>query len=156
VEDLRSAKSLGFPHWVVPAVCHVDGTARPRTVNKDENKTLYELIKAFKDVTDESIVLNTSINLAGEPLVKTPQGIIKIYAQRGLNAIYTRTLDKTNGKPCPLGLGKSLKVSGNGALGRSIFREWGVGATYPHNTGSGGERVAPIGRNPLDLGEPSP
>jgi carbamoyltransferase len=73
---------------VVPAVCHVDGTARPQTVSKDENKTWYELIKAFKDVTGEGIILNTSFNLAGEPLVETPQDAIKSYALGGFKAIY--------------------------------------------------------------------
>ena len=73
---------------VVPAVCHVDQTARPQTVNKDENKTWYELIKAFKDVTGEGIILNTSFNLAGEPLVETPQDAIKSFALGGFKAIY--------------------------------------------------------------------
>jgi len=72
----------------VPAVCHVDQTARPQTVSKEENRTWYELIKAFKDVTGEGIILNTSFNLAGEPLVETPQDAIKSYALGGLKAIY--------------------------------------------------------------------
>jgi carbamoyltransferase len=58
---------------VVPAVCHVDQTARPQTVSREENRTWYELIKAFKDETGEGIILNTSFNLAGEPLVETQQ-----------------------------------------------------------------------------------
>jgi len=73
---------------VVPAVCHVDQTARPQTVNKDENKTWYEFIKAFKDVTGEGIILNTSFNLAGEPLVETPQDAIRSYALGAFKAIY--------------------------------------------------------------------
>jgi carbamoyltransferase len=73
---------------VVPAVCHVDQTARPQTVSKDENRTWYELIKAFKDVTGEGIILNTSFNLAGEPLVETPQDAIKSFALGGFKAIY--------------------------------------------------------------------
>jgi carbamoyltransferase len=73
---------------VVPAVCHVDQTARPQTVNKDENRTWYELIKAFKDETGEGIILNTSFNLAGEPLVETPQDAIKSYALGAFKAIY--------------------------------------------------------------------
>jgi carbamoyltransferase len=73
---------------VVPAVCHVDQTARPQTVSKEENKTWYELIKAFKDVTGEGIILNTSFNLAGEPLVETPQDAIKSYALGSFKAIY--------------------------------------------------------------------
>jgi len=73
---------------VVPAVCHVDQTARPQTVNKDENRTWYELIKAFKDETGEGIILNTSFNLAGEPLVETPQDAIRSFAFGGFKAIY--------------------------------------------------------------------
>jgi len=73
---------------VVPAVCHIDQTARPQTVNKDENRTWYELIKAFKDETGEGIILNTSFNLAGEPLVETPQDAIKSYALGAFKAIY--------------------------------------------------------------------
>jgi len=73
---------------VVPAVCHVDQTARPQTVNKDQNRTWYELIKAFKDMTGEGIILNTSFNLAGEPLVETPQDAIKSFALGGFKALY--------------------------------------------------------------------
>jgi carbamoyltransferase len=72
----------------VPAVCHVDQTARPQTVNKEENKTWYELIKSFKDITGEGIILNTSFNLAGEPLVETPVDAIKSFALGGFKAIY--------------------------------------------------------------------
>ncbi|MCQ4366771.1 MAG: carbamoyltransferase [Sulfolobales archaeon] len=73
---------------VVPAVCHVDQTARPQTVNKEENRTWYELIKAFKDETGEGIIMNTSFNLAGEPLVETPQDAIKSFALGGFKALY--------------------------------------------------------------------
>jgi len=72
----------------VPAVCHVDQTARPQTVSRDENKTWYELIKAFKDTTGEGIILNTSFNLAGEPLVETPVDAIKSFTLGGFKAIY--------------------------------------------------------------------
>jgi carbamoyltransferase len=73
---------------VVPAVCHVDQTARPQTVSRDENKTWYELIKAFRDETGEGVILNTSFNLAGEPLVETPLDAIKSFALGGFKAIY--------------------------------------------------------------------
>jgi len=73
---------------VVPALCHVDQTARPQTVSRDENRTWYELIKAFKDETGEGIILNTSFNLAGEPLVETPVDAIKSFALGGFKAMY--------------------------------------------------------------------
>ncbi|WP_083805476.1 carbamoyltransferase C-terminal domain-containing protein [Vulcanisaeta moutnovskia] len=79
---------------VVPAVYHVDGTARPQTVAKDENPTWYELIKAFKDLTGEGIILNTSFNLAGEPLVETPSDALKSFALGGFDVIYINPVEK--------------------------------------------------------------
>ncbi|WP_243676344.1 carbamoyltransferase C-terminal domain-containing protein [Vulcanisaeta distributa] len=46
------------------------------------------MIKAFKDLTGEGIILNTSFNLAGEPLVETPSDALKSFALGGLDAIY--------------------------------------------------------------------
>jgi carbamoyltransferase len=72
----------------VPVTCHVDMTARPQTVTKDQNKTWYELIRAFKDLKGEGLVMNTSFNLAGEPLVETPQDAIRSFALGGFDAMY--------------------------------------------------------------------
>ncbi|GAB6943605.1 hypothetical protein JCM14467A_03870 [Vulcanisaeta sp. JCM 14467] len=57
-------------------------------VAKDENPTWYELIKAFKDITGEGIILNTSFNLAGKPFVETPQEALRDFALKKFNAIY--------------------------------------------------------------------
>jgi len=72
----------------VPVTCHVDLTARPQTVTKEENKNWYNLIKVFKDLKGEGLVMNTSFNLAGEPLVETPQDAIKSFALGGFDAMY--------------------------------------------------------------------
>ena len=72
----------------VPVTCHVDLTARPQTVTRDQNKTWYDLIKAFKDIKGEGLIMNTSFNLAGEPLVETPQEAIRSFAVKGFNAMY--------------------------------------------------------------------
>lgn len=55
----------------IPGVTHVDNTCRIQTVNKN-NKSLYKLLKLFKEKTGCSVLLNTSFNLAGMPLVETP------------------------------------------------------------------------------------
>jgi len=72
----------------VPVTCHVDLTARPQTMTKEENKNWYNLIKAFKDLKGEGLVMNTSFNLAGEPLVETPLDAIRSFAAGGFDALY--------------------------------------------------------------------
>lgn len=64
---------------LIPAVTHVDGTARPQTVNKETNINYYSLIKNFYELSNCPIVLNTSFNLAGEPLVNSPEDALKTY-----------------------------------------------------------------------------
>jgi carbamoyltransferase len=72
----------------VPAVYHVDGTTRPQTVRRSENKNWYELIKAFKERSGEGLIVNTSFNLAGEPLVETPKDAIRSFATAGFDFMY--------------------------------------------------------------------
>ena len=57
---------------LIPSVTHVDGTARVQTVNINQNKIFYKLIKEFKKITGIGCILNTSFNDAGEPIVETP------------------------------------------------------------------------------------
>ena len=55
----------------IPAVTHVDGTARLQTVSKDINSLFYGLINEFYKVTDVPVLINTSMNVRGEPIVNT-------------------------------------------------------------------------------------
>jgi carbamoyltransferase len=72
----------------VPAVCHVDKTARPQTVTEEVDKNWYRLIKEFGKETGEYIVLNTSFNLGGEPLVETPLQAIYSFTFGGFDALW--------------------------------------------------------------------
>lgn len=56
----------------IPSALHVDNTARVQTVNKKDNPNFYKIIKEFFNITGVPVVLNTSFNDAGEPLVETP------------------------------------------------------------------------------------
>ncbi len=56
----------------IPSALHVDNTARVQTVNKSENKKFYSIINEFYKITNVPVLLNTSFNDAGEPLVETP------------------------------------------------------------------------------------
>lgn len=57
----------------IPAITHVDYSARIQSVNRDTNDKYWKLIKAFKDKTDYGLVVNTSFNVRGEPIVCTPE-----------------------------------------------------------------------------------
>lgn len=57
----------------IPAVTHVDFSARIQTVHKDTNPKYYKLLKKFKDLTGCPVIVNTSFNIRGEPIVCTPQ-----------------------------------------------------------------------------------
>jgi carbamoyltransferase len=56
-----------------PAICHVDGTSRVQTINRKENRGYYDLIKSFYRETGCPMVLNTSLNIKGQPIVNTKQ-----------------------------------------------------------------------------------
>ena len=57
----------------IPAVTHVDGTGRLQTVSKDANPLYYNLIQEFYNITNVPVLINTSMNVRGEPIVNTPQ-----------------------------------------------------------------------------------
>lgn len=63
----------------IPAVTHVDGTCRIQTLTKEQNGIYYDLVKEFEKITDLPMVLNTSFNLAGEPIVETPNDALKCF-----------------------------------------------------------------------------
>jgi carbamoyltransferase len=62
---------------IIPAVTHVDGTARLQTVSKEQNPHFYEIIEAFYKLTGVPVLLNTSFNVAGEPIVETPEHALR-------------------------------------------------------------------------------
>jgi carbamoyltransferase len=71
----------------VQAVVHVDGTGRLQTVERNTNPKFYDLIAAFEQLTGIPIVLNTSFNLNGEPIVCTPTDAIRTFMSCGLDAL---------------------------------------------------------------------
>ncbi len=71
----------------VPAVVHEDGTGRLQTVSEKSNKVFYDLIAAFERQTGVPILLNTSFNLAEEPIVESPSDAIRTFHSSGLDAL---------------------------------------------------------------------
>ncbi|MEU1945186.1 carbamoyltransferase C-terminal domain-containing protein [Streptomyces sp. NPDC020125] len=63
----------------IPGACHVDGTARAQTVNEGQNPALARLLRAFTARTDVPCLLNTSFNVAGEPIVCSPRDALECF-----------------------------------------------------------------------------
>jgi carbamoyltransferase len=83
---------------LIPAVTHVDGTARVQTVRESVNPRFYRLIAAFGARTGVPVLLNTSFNLRGEPIVDTPQDAIKTFEFSGMDALVLDRFIVTKGQ----------------------------------------------------------
>jgi len=71
----------------VPAVTHVDGTARLQTVDQRVSPRYYQLIQTFGKATGVPVVLNTSFNLKGEPIVNTPAEAFSTFSRSGMDVL---------------------------------------------------------------------
>ena len=72
-KKLFGIEKLNIKRSEIPAVTHVDYSARIQTVHQETNKKYYDLIKKFKEKTNCSVIVNTSFNVRGEPIVNTPE-----------------------------------------------------------------------------------
>lgn len=71
----------------IPVVTHVDGSARVQTVTEKENRPIYVLLQAFKKLTGCSVLLNTSFNIMGEPIVCSPTDAIHTFTHSGIDIL---------------------------------------------------------------------
>jgi carbamoyltransferase len=71
----------------IPAVRHVDGTARIQTVNKQQHEKYYGLLKAFKERTGVPVLVNTSFNTLGKPIVCTPRDAVECFWSSPFDAL---------------------------------------------------------------------
>jgi len=65
----------------IPAVTHVDGTARVQTVSRETNPVYYGLLRAFERRTGIPVLINTSLNLQGEPIACTPEDAYRCFVR---------------------------------------------------------------------------
>jgi carbamoyltransferase len=75
------------PEWKdrIPAIVHVDGTARVQTVRREHNERIYDLLVEFEKLTGVSVLVNTSFNIKGEPIVETPQQAMNCFIYTGID-----------------------------------------------------------------------
>ena len=83
--DLR--KRVGVVRSSIPAVTHVDYSARIQTVDEERHGRFYRLMKRFKEKTGCSVLVNTSFNIRGEPIVCTPQDAYRCFLGTNMDAL---------------------------------------------------------------------
>ncbi len=85
----------------VPAITHVDYSARIQTVNRETNPLYYAIIKAFEEITGYGIIINTSFNVRGEPIVCTPEDAYRCFRRTEMDCLVLggHVLDKAQQPP---------------------------------------------------------
>lgn len=76
---LSGIEKLNLPRSDIPAVTHVDYSARIQTVHKETNPRYYNLLEQFKKITGVAVLVNTSFNVRGEPIVCTPEDAYRCF-----------------------------------------------------------------------------
>jgi carbamoyltransferase len=91
-DDDRDSPYMILTFWAserarreIPAVVHVDGSSRVQSVHRATNPRYHDLIAEFGRLTGVPVVLNTSFNLKGEPIVCTPQDAVRTFYTSGLD-----------------------------------------------------------------------
>ena len=86
-QSLFGIDKLNVRRSEIPAVTHVDYSARIQTVHADTNPRYHALISAFKDLTGCPVVINTSFNVRGEPIVCTPEDAFRCFMRTGIDLL---------------------------------------------------------------------
>jgi Predicted carbamoyl transferase, NodU family len=84
-ENIEGLKKLYINRSLVPAITHVDYTARVQSVSKELNEPFFKLLENFNNITACPIVVNTSFNVRGEPIVCTPEDAYKCFMKTQLD-----------------------------------------------------------------------
>jgi carbamoyltransferase len=83
---------------VIPAVTHVNGSARLQTIRREWNPRYYRVVEKFGEATGVPVLLNTSFNLRGEPIVNTPQNALDTFGRSGVDMLVMDRFVVTRGR----------------------------------------------------------
>ena len=86
-KKLSGFKKLNIKRSNIPAVTHVDNTARVQTVTQETNEKYFKLLERFKFKTGCPVLINTSFNVRGEPIVNTPKDAFKCFMGTQLDTL---------------------------------------------------------------------
>ena len=97
-ERLFGIEKLNVPRSDIPAITHVDYSARIQTVSEEDHPRYYRLLKAFQALTGYSLIVNTSFNVRSEPIVCTPENAYKCFMRTHIDYLVlgNYVLDKRN------------------------------------------------------------
>ena len=71
----------------IPSAVHIDNTGRVQTLRREDNEKFYDLIDKFRQITGVPIVMNTSLNIKGEPIVETPEDAMKLFEESDVDVL---------------------------------------------------------------------
>ena len=99
-KKLFGIEKLNIKRSSIPAITHVDYSARIQTVHKETNSKYYKLLKKFKEITDCPVLVNTSFNIRGEPIVCSVEDSFKCFMGTNIDILvcenYIMYKDKQN------------------------------------------------------------
>lgn len=100
-KELWGIDLLNVPRSDIPAITHIDCSARVQTVHEKTNPRYYKLIKKFEEKTGYSLLINTSFNVRGEPIVESPQDAYRCFMRTEIDYLVMENfiLDKKEQKP---------------------------------------------------------
>ncbi len=95
-DDLDGLEKLSQARSVVPAITHVDNSARVQTVDAERHPRFHSILKKFEEKTGSPVVINTSFNVRGEPIVNTPEDAYRCFMGTNMDALVLESfvLDK--------------------------------------------------------------
>jgi carbamoyltransferase len=81
------------PGWRerIPAVVHVDGTARPQVIRRQDNPVYYDILRRFEEITGLPCAINTSFNAHEEPIINRPDEALRALTQGRVDRLVTAT-----------------------------------------------------------------
>jgi carbamoyltransferase len=99
--DLPLKEWVNRPRSDVPAITHVDGSARVQTVSADTDPAYHAILRAFEERTGYGVIVNTSFNVRGEPIVCTPEDAYRCFRRTGMDHLVLGPflLDETDQPP---------------------------------------------------------
>ncbi|MBL4890489.1 MAG: carbamoyltransferase [Rhizobiaceae bacterium] len=85
--DANMLDVVNKPRSTIPAITHVDYSARLQTVHPDDNPEFYRLLQAFDKITQCPVLINTSFNVRGEPIVMSPEDAVRCFFRTGIDLL---------------------------------------------------------------------